>query len=96
MRVRHFWYKNIMTIEISDQSVFSEIQKIMADVFEVDLADISTDIQFGDLPKWDSMGHMDLMLALETKFSIAISADSIRDLVSIPAILQAIQVVQNG
>ena len=96
MRVRHFWYKNIMTIEISDQSVFLEIQKIMADVFEVDLADISAITQFGDLPKWDSMGHMDLMLALETKFSIAISADPIRDLVSIPAILEAIQVVQNG
>ena len=85
-----------MAIEISDQSTFSEIQKIMADVFEVALADIAMDTQFGDLPKWDSMGHMDLMLALETKFSISISADSIRELVSIPAILDAIQAVKNG
>ena len=96
MRARHFWYKNIMAIDISDQSMFSDIQKIMADVFEVGIAEISMQTQFGDLPKWDSMGHMDLMLALESKFSIAISADSIRDLVSIPAILDAIQVVQNG
>ncbi len=85
-----------MAIEINEQSVFSDIQIIMAEVFEVETAEISIETQFGDLPKWDSMGHMDLMLALESKFSIAISADSIRDLVSIPAILEAIQAVQNG
>ena len=85
-----------MAIDISDQSMFSDIQKIMADVFEVEIAEISMETQFGDLPKWDSMGHMDLMLALESKFSIAISADSIRDLVNIPAILEAIQAVQHG
>ncbi len=68
----------------------------MADIFDVEIADISSDTQFGDLPKWDSMGHMDLMVALESKYAIAISADSIRDLVTISAILDSIRGKQDG
>lgn len=75
---------------------FERLQTLLADIFEVDTADITMETQFGDLPRWDSMGHMDLMVALERKFGIEISAESIRDLVSISAILAAIEVVDNG
>lgn len=75
---------------------FPEVQGLMAELFEVEISAISPETQFGDLPKWDSMGHMDLMIALETKFGIEINADSIRDLVSMAAILSSIESVNNG
>lgn len=75
---------------------FERLQTLLADIFEADAVDITMETQFGDLPRWDSMGHMDLMVALESKFGIEISAESIRDLVSISAILAAIEVADNG
>ena len=91
-----FWYKNPMASETTQNAVFERVQAIMAEVFEVDVAEISPQTEFGDLPKWDSMGHMDLMVALESHFGVAISAETIRELVSVTAILEQIGAGQNG
>ncbi len=74
----------------------NDVLALMADVFEVSAEDVSAETQFGDLPKWDSMGHMDLMVALESKFGIEISADSIRDLVSVSKIMEAVEARASG
>jgi acyl carrier protein len=76
--------------------MLDELMALMAEIFEVEAQEVSQDTQFGDLPKWDSMGHMDLMVALESKFGIEINADSIRDLVSVKAILEAAEAKVNG
>lgn len=76
--------------------MLDELLGLMAAVFEVQPGELSADTQFGDLPKWDSMGHMDLMVALETKYGIEINADSIRDLVSVQAIMQAAEAKTHG
>ncbi len=85
-----------MSTEAKKTETYAEVQNLLAEIFEVERSAISSETQFGDLPKWDSMGHMDLMMALETKFGIEINADSIRDLVSIAAILDSIESVKNG
>ena len=66
----------------------AEIRKTLAGVFGVKPEEIAPDLQFGDLPAWDSMGHMDLMLALEERFGLEISAESIRRLTSVTAIVK--------
>jgi acyl carrier protein len=76
--------------------MLDELMALMAEIFEVEAQAVSQDTQFGDLPKWDSMGHMDLMVALESKFGIEINADSIRDLISVKAILEAAEAKVNG
>jgi len=76
--------------------MLNDVLATMKEVFEVSDDLLSAETQFGDFPKWDSMGHMDLMLALESKFGVEINADSIRDLVSVKAILEAVEVKQNG
>jgi len=76
--------------------MLKDVLALMAEVFEVGEGEVSAETQFGDLPKWDSMGHMDLMVALESKYGIEINADSIRDLVSVKAILEAVEAKPNG
>ncbi len=83
-------------MEKVDTALFEQIQTLLAEIFEVELQEVSDETQFGDLPKWDSMGHMDLLVALESQFGIEISAESIGELVSVPVILAAIQALQNG
>ncbi len=64
----------------------SQVQNILAQVFQVPLQEIPPDVAFGDLPQWDSMGHMDVMLSLEEQFGVEINTETIGELVSLPAI----------
>ena len=64
------------------------LRALMADALQVPLDEITPGLAFGDLPQWDSMGHMELMLRLEEAYGIEVSAESISELVSLPAILE--------
>jgi len=83
-------------MEKVDSVLFEQIRVLLAEIFEVSKQEVNPETQFGDLLKWDSMGHMDLMLALESQFGIEITAQSIGELISIPIILAAIQEKQNA
>ncbi len=63
-----------------------QICALLAGLFQVPAEEIKEDLAFGDLPQWDSMGHMDVMIALEERFGVEINADTIGQLTSIPAI----------
>jgi acyl carrier protein len=62
------------------------IQALLAEVFAVPLQLVTPDLAFGDLPQWDSLGHMDLMMRLEEQFDAQIDTEAIAELVSVPAI----------
>ncbi|HWQ84623.1 MAG TPA: acyl carrier protein [Anaerolineales bacterium] len=78
-------------MEISNPSLAENVRSLLADAFQVSLEEITSDLAFGDLPQWDSMGHMDLMLRLEEAYGIEINAESIAGLVSLPAILEKLE-----
>lgn len=67
-------------------SPLSQVQTLIAEAIQVPLEQITPDLAFGDLPQWDSMGHMEVMLRLEEQFGIEINADTIKNLINIPAI----------
>lgn len=46
------------------------IKKTMSDVFNVDIKEIDDDISIHSIDEWNSMKHMQLMLALEKEFKI--------------------------
>jgi acyl carrier protein len=85
-----------MSSKTSETVLLDEMRDVFADVFQVSASEIGPETQFGELPQWDSMGHMDLMVALETKFGVEINADTISQLVSIPAIIAHVQAKQDG
>ena len=51
--------------------------------------------QFGDLPQWDSMGHMEVLVALEKEYGVEVTAETITNLVSVVAIVQHIEANEN-
>lgn len=69
------------------EKLTSQLRNFLATQFGVDESDISEDLSFGDLPQWDSLGHMSLMAAIEEKFGVEVNADAIADLVNFKAIL---------
>ena len=75
-----------MKMESSNPSLNENLRSLLAEAFQVPIAEITPELAFGDLPQWDSMGHMELMLRLEEAYGLEISAESISELVSLPAI----------
>jgi acyl carrier protein len=69
-----------------DDPLIERLRTMLAEVLLVPLADIREDLAFGDLPQWDSMGHMDVMIGLEERFGVEISTETIGKLTSLPAI----------
>jgi acyl carrier protein len=78
----------------SAEQLSAQVQSTLAEALRVSPEQVGMELAFGDLPQWDSMGHMEVMMALENRFGIEISADTIAALTSIPAICAYIQ--ENG
>lgn len=80
-----------MSSPTSDRIIFEDLLPLFAEVFNVDPVQVDPNAQLGEWPVWDSMAHMDLMLALESRFGVEINAENISRLTSIPAILDHLQ-----
>jgi acyl carrier protein len=64
-----------------------KVQAALAEALQLPLEQITPELAFGDLPQWDSMGHMEVMMRLEEHFGVEITAETIARLISIPTIL---------
>ena len=71
--------------------LFSRIQSLLAEAIQVPLELVTADLSFGDLPQWDSLGHMEIMVRLEEKFGVEVNAETIAQLISIPEIVRYIE-----
>lgn len=58
------------------------IRQVMAAVFEMDKAEIGTDATPGQIVQWDSLRHMNLVLALEEEFAVRFPEEQVEQLVS--------------
>ncbi|NMC15013.1 MAG: acyl carrier protein [Chloroflexi bacterium] len=71
--------------------LIEQVQAALAEALQTPIDEISPELALGDLPQWDSMGHMEVMMVLEQKFGIEINADTISALISVPAICDYIE-----
>jgi acyl carrier protein len=76
------------------QNLKDALKVVMADLFKCDVSEIQDTTGPGDLPAWDSLGHVALMARIQDRFGQhvpvedAIEVESVADLV---AILQRLQ-----
>ena len=75
----------------TSNALSDKVQAVLADSLRVDRGDVGPQTEFGDLPQWDSMGHMEVMVSLEKEFGVEITAETITDLVSVEAICAHIE-----
>ena len=68
-------------------SLFARLQQTMATTLKVPVAKISPDTRDEDLPSWDSLGQVNLMMALEQTFDLYIEVEDFERLKSVPTIL---------
>ncbi|MCS7248434.1 MAG: acyl carrier protein [Anaerolineales bacterium] len=80
-----------MSENVSSNPLTNRIREALSLALQVPIEGISDDLAFGDLPQWDSMGHMEVMMRLEESFGIEINAETIAALTSVAAIRQYLE-----
>ena len=68
----------------------NKIKHVMSLVFKVDISELPDNCSFGDFVRWDSLGHMNLIVALEEVFNITFSDDDVLDMLNIDLIYNII------
>lgn len=63
------------------------IKNIMAAVFEISISDIDDESSVDTIKSWDSLKHMNLIIALEEEFQITIPDEEVGNLISYPLIV---------
>ena len=62
------------------------LRELAGDAFGVSVAEVPEDASPEVLPQWDSLNHIELMLALELEYGVQISSEVLPELLSLGAI----------
>jgi acyl carrier protein len=71
--------------DLIKMKIISVIQK----VFEIEQIDENTSQQ--DIEKWDSLGHLNLIVALEEEFDVLFEPEEIAEMTSVQKIISKIE-----
>lgn len=69
-------------------TLLDQLRAMMAATLKVPPERITDHLRDEDLPAWDSLGHVNLMMALEQTFDLYIEVEDFEKLKSVPAILE--------
>ncbi|MCA0240630.1 MAG: acyl carrier protein [Proteobacteria bacterium] len=68
-------------------TTFEKLQQTIAATLKVPPAKVTQTTRDQDLPAWDSLGQVNLIMALEQEFNVFIEVEEFGKLNSVPAIL---------
>ena len=68
-----------------------DIRAIMGQAWGINPDEIPSDAGFNDIVQWDSIGHVNLLVALEKEYNIRIDYETLTKLVSIQAIIECLK-----
>jgi len=72
------------------------VRKIMSDVFLVDIGEINENSSPDTIPQWDSIGHLNLVTAIEEEFGIKIEDDQITQMLNFKLVVEIIKESQQA
>lgn len=62
------------------------LEEVIAGTLRINPTKVTDALAFNAIPEWDSLAHMDLMLALESAYGVSIDEDRMIELISVDAI----------
>lgn len=80
-----------MKMDNSRQALLDRVRRVLRDIFLDDDLVITEDTQLGDIPQWDSMLHVTLILALEDEFKVRLNAKEASQSVAVRPILNLLE-----
>ncbi len=68
-----------------------KLREVVAAMLELDPADVGPDTSTDTVDTWDSVRHMNLVIALEQAFGITVPDDDVAVMTSYPIILAVVE-----
>jgi acyl carrier protein len=72
-------------------AIAAGVAEVFARVLKVDVRGVDAEIRLGGHPAWDSVGHIDLVLAVEAAFGVSFASYEIPELASVAQIVRAVE-----
>jgi acyl carrier protein len=72
-------------------SSFEQLQSAIATTLKVPASKITEQTKKEDLPQWDSLAHLNLMMTIEQTFDLALDVEDFDRLTSVPAIVELLK-----
>jgi len=71
-----------------------KLKKVLADVFKIEATAVNEDTSVDTVERWDSLTHLNLILALESEFGVSFSEEQTVEIMNYPLIKMVLQ--ENG
>jgi acyl carrier protein len=68
-----------------------KINKILADNLKISLEQAAQNLTMQDVNDWDSLSHMNLIVAIEDEFQLQLTGDEIAEMISLDKIREILQ-----
>ena len=72
------------------ESIKEKVKQVMTGLFSLDMTDIGLDSSIETVEQWDSLQHVNLMMALEQEFGIQIDVEDAIEMTSFPAVCKTL------
>ena len=69
-----------------DDGLAERVKGVLADVFEVDAGALSPESSPATVEAWDSLRHVNMVIALEQEFGVQLAAEEIEQAMSVDAV----------
>ena len=63
-----------------------KLKKLLADIFKIEVSAVNEDTSVDTVERWDSLNHLNLILALESEFGVSFSEEQSVEIMNYPLI----------
>jgi acyl carrier protein len=71
--------------------VRERVYKIISQVFNVPIEDINDESSSDDIETWDSLKHMNMVLALEEEFNVQFGEEQVLEMLNVGLIIEILK-----
>ena len=75
---------------MTEQTISFRVQRLVAEIFSIPVDSVTFESSPKTVEGWDSVGHLNLIIALEQEFRLQFSLDDIEKMVDVQGIVRAL------
>ena len=76
--------------------VHEDLQQLFRDVFGDDRIELTEETTARDIPQWDSLGHVNLMFAIEERFGVRFRGNELAEFANVGELKRFLEEHANG
>ncbi len=75
---------------MTERRIASRVRRIIAEVFSLEVENVAPEASPETIEAWDSVGHLNLIIALEQEFGVQFTLGDIEKMIDAPGIVRVL------